>query len=1441
MLQYCARLETGDKKSERGIYEKIYKDIKDWYIKQHHEFELMLKNELVSQLCNNILEQDEQDLLDISEYLGITGLSDNWQSKLDLYSAVDIMCKQILSKFSYGPESSMPVSFKKSNCSWLSCKLEVHHMYELLQMQLESNNCGQRINLSVLMEERTVRSKLTHSGEISVCLSAIRCYNVLREMIVLMDNDQYSLLPRFEYPEIAVCDMQKFLSYTNRLNFSEEQTVLVVGSLHDIMTEGKAVLANLPWTVVLDFDGYSAFGGLRSCVDHQYIHDQKLTKATIGHYTPVKGYTTWFTCGDFCNYRYTNVPRDSIYFSTKQPFESNYYSIDNKIRDIFSDLMSILSQQLKPINVVFLHNEKSLAKDLLAECGKYYLPEQYTFTSIYYYPQAEWDEKLSELNPRYRGSKQLYFWNTLSCSLDSFFDGLIEYESAFPTQNAVPNINMLPSEDGLKQISNNTALNLGVFFDVLYSNCGEAEYEEAQKSLADFYHGGLPSWAVFRHNGAILLMGKNTYEQKLEMVRDALRRMPEKSGHKIINIIHSPGIGGSTLLRQIGWDLHLEYPVMLVRKYDNQISSLIMQLYDELKKGILIIADETINEIDKLKEDIKKTPRACALVVAGRAKHLVVGKNEREIPFNTIRASSESELQDKFKEYSNLTPAEKQNKDYNYSTFINQSPFMKCPFIIGLYYLDKSFNGIDDYVNQIMKSISETREIETAAMIALCDYYGQIGLPRILVDNNLGIPPRNDYLRTHHYAESAFIQSTEHGDVPVYRSKHYLISLALLEKCCQSLYGSTLTSSLSAISEIIINAIHAECQRKFSGVYQSILERLFIDKSYNQQSFSQLILEIPLPISRKHVLECLASKFKALALSKSPCEAIEIYCMAAHFYGHLGRLCSKRDGGVENVEDAKLYAKEAVDLMEAVIADNPDPLIYHMYGEACKNYLRKKLDEQIDKPTPSKYEFFESIIEETSSIFDQAAECGSEEYSSASKLGMYIMYLKRVYLWEKIDRTERITRLSTTQAGYRKEIEELIVFLSERPMNETTQDLFQRYKNEYRSQIMMNNYSVAIQYYENLLAQLENTAGRDIEIQEARRGLISVRMSRFNEKASKNEDIPIEMDPKELNSVLDLLEQTLAQSIDIHDYRKYNQRMGGYSQWFYLAKMRGSNRSVHKALFYAQRWNELALQAKTDDPRPAYYLYILSVLSLLDGNKTSKEDIKKYRKQCYDLATRARYKTDIVRDILVDGVGLSRLMDMRHAKNSIKYLENSGRSPIVLEGIFEEIAGGKGIISIQKPINLAKETIRFNLGTVDRSNTIGQRQLSHTLGSFVGFSYERFEAIDKYVRDYSAQEPKPIILKDQNRNRTTNIVCQIDKNLVVTKKSAIFTDIKITSRKGLAGVVCINNVRYPATMPKSEVTPQMLNEAEKIQNLQIPVLIDGISPQGDRYLLKKKN
>jgi len=1340
MRDYCSRIQSGDKQSELKRYQKKLAKIEEWYQQQHQRYQHLLQSEMYKNMSDEILGWNDSEVLSIDDY------SDNFGAKLSLFCIADFLSKLILSCYSYGPERSMGMNFDNNEYSksWFAGKRDAVAITEVLQFVLQVHGEGERINLGILQEDRKGRNELTHGGELAVCMSAIRCYNILRDMLIFMDSNCISKLPKFEYPNATACDMLAFFDHTNNLDFDNGTTILITGSLHDIQQDQKALLANMPWDIVIDFDGVSQFGGLRSAVAHERLRAQLLTPEVAQNLLLTKGITTWLSSGEFVIPTYNDRSEVPPLIRQKQPFfKQQHFKYYSYVAGMLRDILAKVSESLNPVTIIYLYSNDRVACDMIGICEDLLNSTSYSFTGVYYLPDEiiKSIERLAYRTYQYSGEDYSSRFKFFSSDLESFFSGLMSYQEQFSYRDREKSNTLLPSNDGLKEISVNEASNLNDYFEVLYNTCGNESPELVQDLLEQFFRGGMAPWCAFSSREIAELIRPADFDKYINRVRSQLGRIPDAKKDKVFYLEHTPGIGGSTLLRQIGWTLHEDYPVLLIKRYKKgTVNKLITNLYDQLLKGVVVLADETFEHIDDLEQDIKNIPRACVLVASVRQR-MSTRVTAQKIPITRITDAGEEQLKKLFKKHSPLSSEEKAKKDAGFSAFIKQDQSsMRCPFMIGLYYMERDFDGVSGYVDQITHTVSDVTELKAMAFICLCDLYGQVSLPAALVNKYLVISPRSNYLDTHPYVAGAFIKTT-HKDTTVYQSKHYLISQHLLDKCCMKLYNGGYQEHLAEIALDFIDFILRACNEKFAEIYQVILEKVFTsrisDSLDGQSDFARIIEEIQIPEARKQILFKLAKGSADLAERSNPYEIPSLFMMTAHFYGHLSRLCSKRGAGIENYYDAVTHSDKAVAYMEQ--CGRNDPLVYHMHGDVRLNALKRKWEEYRNQPDLSPaaadYSNIEDEIESINTIFDKAAIAGSPDYALTSQMDMLISYLRFVFQEKKILNSSDLNRLSESQVKYRMDVEELLCQIDEVPLGEITRSIFLRLENEYRSDIMMRDYGKAIEYYQNRLDELKKSPRLVTDIMVARQGLINARLGKYRASSNNVSNYYSEIVDKDIEEILKLLEATMEQRFDANCYQDRQRRISAYSRWLQLSKF--SHRTVEQGIQVALKWKLLEELGQRNDPQPYYYLYILYYLNVLDGSKANWDKAKSYQRLSYQKALDKGYSMNAIRDLLVEGTGMNRLLDIRHVSNIAEELSKGKLRPQVMGGFFKDIKAKKGLVEIRQPICWMDAIAKFRIG---ENNSLDTAQVTHKVEFCGGFSYEQITAVNSFVKDTDAGE-----------------------------------------------------------------------------------------------------
>ena len=1400
MRNLCKKLEIGEKKAEGDSFKELFHDIKKWFLEQHKERQMFLKEDL------RTLSKGE-DLSSMSD-------SDYTACVVELFSKAEQMCRLMLSVYSYGPKDDgegcqLPARYQREcDDSWRDLVIDFHVLIELLQAQLEEHSEGQKINLAAFLPERPLRNGNEHGGKRKICSSAIRCYNVLREMLIFMEPESEQSLPRFSYPVEIACDTQLLMDRLQDFNFEDDNTMLVAEPMHDLPSEALSVLANLPWTVVIDLDGYSNFGGLHAAAQHSKENLQKMTDETVRSLNLDNNFTKWFICGDFANYTYYQPKKPALQekliflFDGKTAFITNKYDRENTVKSYLESLLKRLSEQKRPLHVLYYHSFDSQWKfddQFLTQCRSIFQEMPFTISVLHSDAPKNWVEQQETYKELYAPDDSPLF--AMFCDLESMAHGLIEHQRDLPLLKENSEPFRLPSSDGLKGIGQSLAVNLSEMFDVLYEDAGKVTAEKAEAELAEFYRGGIATWSVLRGDGAVRLLNGTDYQRRLDRIINPLSHKPREQGEKIITISHEPGIGGSTLLRQIGWDLHKDYPVLLVKHYDVQKkedwAKNLINLYDKLGKGFLLLADDTIDNLDRIKEAILNLDRPCALLISSRKKG---HSNGNPIYFSSITRAAEDALGEKFKIYSPLSPKEKQEKSDSYESFIVDAN-MRRPFMIGLYFIDKDFTGIIPYVERLMDHVKrigfeDKREAKMLAMLSLCHIYGDIGLPVFFVDRYMGINRKSHYLNSYPHAETVLIKIRKDlNGFDVYKPRHFLISKEMLNQCCQLIYHQNVENCMTDLSKLLIDAVYESyINDENHDVYTFILGRIFVSNSKERdgdEGFSRLIMETASPSARKEILMYLAEKFNKLVQQRDPKTAKNLYHMVAHFYGHLGRLCHAHGykGGLDNPEEGKAYCSKAVELSELCPPEKPDGQIYHMLGKSMLALFSKKLTYMEEIPNAESYKNLEDELDEIRNIFFKAADYGSEEHALTSLIDLNLTYMEKVKEWKG---GLNFNLFSPRQMECLDEVKRLLEIADSREMDSNSRGYFIEGENRYRSQFSKDG--DVIQYYVNRLDYLKGRPGVDEDVLNARRGLITARMARHYAEAIEHRGQYTAIKGKELLDLLSDLQEVLGSPYEMNSYRQRIIRSNCYAQWFYLAKMPGAGRSLEAALTYSERWIKLCQDGKHKDPRPYYYHGVCTALYQLEGNNpgNSRPLNEDWNKVVADLGSK-----DTMRDVLVEGKGLERLLDLRYAEGDISgYMESAAdekraanmkydaRKPIVLAGELKKLETGYGYIRLKSPRQWYGNDVKFST----RNISVSENQLTKSIQTFAGFSYEGFRAVDRYICVEGDEESIPRLKGTKELHKPSEQVAQKSiKQIKSPQKENIITQsIKTSIPKALS-------------------------------------------------------
>lgn len=1381
MRVYCDRVEQTDGQMHRKELDYMVA----WYEKQYRDFNKILQSQMAESLNQTVYEWT-------SDYNEVDYVF-SFSAVLSPFCVADFLCRHILSTFSYGPENcGNMINFESYELkqSWFNYHGDAIKMAEILQDYFNQHNIGCEIDMNVLLEEREIRSNFTHKGSLELCMSLIRFYNVLRRMLIFMNEAYQVKLAEFQYPKEICCDIQNLAGHFGFENFENKTTVLITGSMHDIPQHQLSLIANMPWNIIIDFDGSTTGGGLIDATERKGIHKQFLNRTVANGITISCGITEWLICGQFLK----PAPPDKVkkLFSAKLPFYSgSFHQYYRYVHDTLEPIFEKLENEQNVVSILFMYYDEGILKKVIDLCEEYLDSVSYSLSAVYYWDQEKCENIKNDMFSTYIRNDESYTdrFQIFPCDLPSFFDGIESYEILPSLAKQETNERKLPTSTGLKEVPINLVTRMEKYFDVLYANCGEEDLAGAEIKIRDFHMGAYAPWCAFSNGEVENLIRDEEFNRWIQKIKITLGKLAEINISKIFNLVHKPGIGGSTMLRYIGWTLHKEYPVLVARKYEKQkIKNLLEDLYDlHSLKGLLILADEEFDNLEDLERDIKELSRPCAMVISKR----IEGNNfsKQDFPFIVIKGQAEKRLRRMFRKISPLGKHIVEEKDKAYDDFIHQDTAMKSPFFIGLYYIERDFKHLNDYAQQAIKDVYKEQELKALGYIAFCDIYGQVALPAIFVNKLLDLHPSSNYLAGNSHVNSVLYYGKTNKGMVCYISRHILISFELLELCSQRLYKDHYKNTLHQWAENFMNAVFDECANRFIENYRTILENIFIRNKItddqNESDFSKLIQDCYIPELRKSLLEKLSERSSKLADNTDPTDESPIYMMTAHFYGHLSRLYSKNSTGMINYEKAVEYSRKSLYYLEK--CNGQDSLIYHMHGDALRFLFKAECDEiQKSQATLSNEQFIdlEDEIKEIRRNYNLAAQIGGNIYAATSTIRLLINYLKFVYKRKGINTIEDISKLSDNQQKFRMDIEEMFHSLDAENLDEKDTEIYNNLFDEYQSGIMFGDYSQAIQYFHNRLEYLLKNQGSIREIATTRQGLVNARLAKYRKDSHYGTSFYAEIPKNEIIYILELLEKSFEQSIDTQSYSERHSRCIAYNKWMNLSKH--SESSISKGLLFAKQWKELVEMEHRYDPKPYYYLYVLYYLSVLEGNKDDEKYIEKYRSLSYTYANNVGNRVDYIRDLLVVGTGMGQLCD-------ISVIDDWGELKLkrqtelqTFKGIFEKVESKKGIVYLNSPVKWINRMAKFQ---TREKNSLTEDQITHTVCFYGGFSYETITAINSTVRDLTSGEEmtKPCISRP-------NIVNQVTLQKVQEKRS--YKKSYIKKRNSAKTVFFIPEKRY---------------------------------------------
>lgn len=1353
-MTFCEEIEKNPSLASK--YHKQVEDIKDWYKKAYEKYSQLL----ISETMRMSTEYDDT----LFPTASVFDLDFHFSTKGSYFSISDALVKLILSMYSYGPSDAFFIKYgiecpeiKKNIAdvkkpSWVGDRSNEYVLSEIHARVLREENATGFFDLAELLADRSSRSSLIHQAKAEFYCSAIRSYNSIRNMLVFIapEYDDVLLPIRFGIP----LSYDEFMNHPQAVDFSTGTNILVVGSTHDISSNQREIIANLAWDMVIDLDGYSDCNGLLSCVKHTHIQCEVLYGANANNKHVIQpDNTLWYRCGEYLslnsNRKQINVPAyinfhsDSSGIIYNKPRERNTHATE-----IFTKILEKAHNLHRTVRIVALVDDNWIIQSLI-DAENNLKADDYFITWV---GSSSWTSKdcLHCFDGDEEDMNEHFRW--FERSIHAAFEMFDKYSGQWKTRSSAVQSYRIPSSDGYVVLSQNEYNNLRIYTKPLYVGCEVDGDIDSESLKTSFYHGNLASWNTISYQYAVLLKEQDEFKRMCDNIKSLLGTRQESGDNRLYFIRHKPGIGGTTLARQLAWELHREYPVLEVHSYDSPgFIKQIENLYDNIvgKQPIIVISDDTFPFIDPLCDDIRKLERRCILIVACREGNTLLTKYPKstQLPFNGITDASIRILRERFRSSSLLNETDLRVKDDEFPHVFTDK-MLKTPLIIGLYYMEKDFN-IESYVKKALDCCKERRFEDFVAFLALCDRYGLKTIPASYT--RAWLATNQNLIFSVPGIDSVISLTRDPSYVDVYQFKHHLLADAFLRQYAEKRFSSqenVRDAVFQLTQQLIAVTVSGIGKNYFHREELTLLIKLLIqNKKEASQEFSDLMLDVSFPANQRLLLTKLANSFKPIAedslIKKEKGEEWNdserlVLRLTSHAYAHLGRMYSKSEQNFPK-------AAEMADLSFRYSPDY-DPNICHMAGMALLEKLESEWRTMPDSGNSigsNEIAEFKQDFYKAAEFFDMTTDYGQPDYGIPVKLRLYYGYLQFIYNAKGVkSHQEARQKLNDYEYGILGEFAQILEDAeSFSEIDEYAEGQVKNYRDKYEANLLFGDYGSAIEYYQNKVDSLQGR-GAITDYEKALKSLVFVRIRKAR---SESPDRPFYIKMKE-SALLELkksIEQLLDSPFDNRSFQEYSDRSRLYHYWMMLAKRLSESIDVGSTRVRAWKQMEEDRGYWNLDPEPFYYEIALLYLNALSGSEQAKEGLRSAITQMTHLIEERRYsksKSNLykIRDVFISGREMGQLLDTSCCLREDDYYSLID-NPLMFEGILEEAHTGYAMIKVYSPMALNGEFVKVPIGR-RADNSLSEQQKGHKIQFYAGLSLEAITALSRSAKDTSSGE-----------------------------------------------------------------------------------------------------
>lgn len=1121
------------------------------------------------------------------------------------------------------------------------------------------------------------------------------------------------------------------LEYTS--DFSDAYSyVLVTRSIENIDVKG---LFSLKWDLILDLDPASDISGL----EKMYVDNV--------------GATPWIRILDKIDSKKKFSMSRLPYWIMGNGSVDNPDSIaeESKWRNRYGKYLNGVLEEFhkiytKPVKVFVypMSNERNLER--IVECFDDIYDEGETVDFCVLSSQGEYSRidnenfKISSLSfEEFCNNMRIFFEN------DIYLHGMINHQ--------------LPGEAGkLFDIPDAFDMELQDSFEVVYINVETTEENDVIKTVKSyFYRGDCDiSWYGLKN-------GFDVIRKEQASIIEKINRDMKDRGRYLKRICYEPGVGGTTLMRRLAWELRAQYPTLILKKYNEQTARNIQKLYDITHGQILIFADSNnieIEEIKNLQFELKRMGFAFLICYMERKlKGLPVSDAAIYTIVKSFIKPEAIEMKSRLIEYTSDVDVKSKLNDIIKKNNSDE----RIPFIMSMYTFDKEFKGIKPYISNYLTHMNNYLKKMVFAL-ALADY-GNTSIDMqyfmdLFEDDNTAdfivdkIPGINELIRIENINGKDSI-----------RIRYHLFAEEILKQ--MSLGREANAISFLNLVDPILEFIEDSRKNKFNINQDTLrlLRTLFITRSADvdaeKPAFSPLITKL---IEEHRTVHNGQYSEENDAIIRIFNKLVEVYPEEAHFTAHLARYYFYIDRNFKKGFDNINYAIKLSDTMYGYV----DPLLFHMKAmgyssKICNEYIHKVMENcrqgnkeencklliQIEEDATKAFELFKKV---------RQSNIGIAGHVSEINLCISIAKMARDVLEETENFEQYI--LSDTGKWVMRYIDKATCLWEEvrKIAPETNDNNLEEIETKIRD--LKVGLEESISLWEDYLKQCNGNSKL-----QARRLLAGV----YNKQSKKN--ISYEEKQKCYTRIIELMEDNMTEE---------NNHSGNIRIWFdTIRKCDVGNQDtlLMDAIIKLNKWIAL-----TDSVEAHYYRFILKFIQAINGSALAESELPKLLRELKAKSLNLYNRTATQHWLMSEGEGIGKLMNNSRNKKEALSEEEMAEKMLLLVGRISN----NYVNDSHAYIKFRGVEVYFNpsatKGEIDRTK-INQR-----VRFGIGFSYDGPRAFNSSIKLLGNDDYEEI---ERKIEPGLVVKCEVIKNVVY------FTQVRIIGYNSHIGSIHISELIAP--------------------------------------------